>query len=65
MLVWWLLDNRLNLPLTPLLGSTELLNELLGGGEVEGAEDIAQVEGVNGVATLEVVDAERELCACT
>jgi len=54
---------NLQLLLVPLFGSAELLDELLGWGEVEGTEHVTEVERVHRVAALKVVDAERELCA--
>jgi len=51
---------QLELLLTLLLGATHLLNDSIGGVQVEGSEAVTQVESVDGVVSIKVVDTEGE-----
>ena len=48
---------------TLLLGAAQLLDEGLGGVEVEGPESVSDVEGVDGACAFHVVHGEGELRA--
>lgn len=48
--------------ITLLFGSTKFLNSGQGGVQVQGAEHVTKIDGVDGAISFEVVDGENEVC---